>query len=70
LNLGFDPQKERAAVAKATAEAADPKAPKKSKVPSSNEGCGLPENEDDEEGGEEASARKSAKKSSTKKGGR
>jgi ParB/RepB/Spo0J family partition protein len=72
LNLGFDPQKERAAVAKATAEAADPKAPKKSKVPSPTKAAASPKTKTTKKAAKKAAGAKkhAAKKSSTKKGGR
>jgi ParB/RepB/Spo0J family partition protein len=71
LNLGFDPQKERAKVAKAATEAADPKAPKKSKAPSSPKAAASPKTKTTKKAAKKSTARKLvAKKSSSKKGGR
>lgn len=66
LNLGFDPKKERAELAKL----AGPKAPKKSKVPSSPKAAASPKTKTTKKAAKKPPARKAAKKSSTKKGGR
>jgi ParB/RepB/Spo0J family partition protein len=66
LNLGFDPKKERAELAKS----ADPKAPKKSKVPSSPKAAASLKTKTTKKAAKKPPARKAAKKSSTKKGGR
>jgi ParB/RepB/Spo0J family partition protein len=52
------------------ASIADPKAPKKSKVPSPTKAAASPKTKTTKKAAKKSSARKSAKKSSTKKGGR